>query len=186
MSQVPACRIRPCAPGDEQALALVGSATFLEALAGLLRGADILEHCERRHSVEVYHTWLTDPHTQIWLAEAEQGEAPVGYLVLGHAELPLADLQPHEVEIKRVYVLHRFQGRGLGRQLMTIARDRALELGHKRLLLGVKKDNYAALAFYAALGYQVIGSRSFRVGFTDCEDLILALQLSGTARAACR
>jgi len=40
--------LRRCVPGDEEALALVGAATFLETFAGLLAGPDILAHC-REH-----------------------------------------------------------------------------------------------------------------------------------------
>ena len=49
-----AITIRPCGKGDEQALALVGQATFLEAFAGILDGADVIAHCQRQHHVELY------------------------------------------------------------------------------------------------------------------------------------
>src|SRR5208283_4651286 len=113
----------------------------------------------------------------IWIAEAEQGGAPVGYLVLSAPDLPLPDLDPRDREIKRIYVLHRFQGTGLGRRLMESARRHAFEQRAQRLLLGVYARNLAALAFYARLGYTTVGHRIFHVGAHDYEDLILALPL---------
>jgi len=183
----PDCLIRACAPGDEPALALVGQATFLETFAGVLRGSDISAHCQRAHHPQVYRTWLQAASLQAgsacaWLAETAQGAAPVGYLVLAAADLPaVADIGPDDLEIKRVYLLHRFQRMGLGRRLMDTARVHARRRGGRRLLLGVYSRNSEAIAFYRTLGYDTVGTRTFRVGDTDCQDLILALPL--TARA---
>ncbi|HTW75972.1 MAG TPA: GNAT family N-acetyltransferase [Steroidobacteraceae bacterium] len=173
----PACSIRPCAPGDEAALALLGQASFLEAFAGTLRGSDILRHCERMHAPQVYRDWLRDPAMHLWIAEVTQGAAPVGYCVLAPADLPLPDLGEADAEVKRVYLLHRFQGLGLGRRLMDTAREQARALGRRRLLLGVYGQNHAAIGFYESLGYRPVGTRVFRVGESDCQDLILALAL---------
>ena len=177
----PRCIIRACTPGDEAALALLGQASFLEAFAGTLRGADILSHCARRHAPEVYRDWLANPHIDAWLAQAEHGGAPVGYLVMSppdRADLPLPDLGAHDAEIKRIYLLHRFQGLGLGAALMQVARTRALERGAHRLVLGVYAGNHAAIAFYRAQGFQPAGRRTFRVGESDCEDLIMVCALA--------
>jgi len=176
-STAPPVRIRPAVADDADALALVGQATFLEAYAGTLPGEDIRQHCAREHSAARYHAWLLDQATRIWIAEAEPGGAPVGYLVLGVPDLPLSDLGPRDREIKRIYVLHRFQGTGLGRRLMDQARELASAEGAPRLLLGVYSRNLAALAFYEKLGYGAVGRRLFHVGRHDYEDLIVALPL---------
>jgi ribosomal protein S18 acetylase RimI-like enzyme len=176
-STAPLVRIRPAAPGDAGGLALVGRATFLEAYAGTLPWVDIAQHCERAHSPEHYGAWLLEPAIRIWIAEAEPGGAPVGYLVLGAPDLPLPELDPRDREIKRVYVLHRFQGTGLGRRLMDLARAHASGERAPRLLLGVYSRNLAAIAFYQRLGYTTVGTRSFHVGAHDYHDLILALPL---------
>jgi ribosomal protein S18 acetylase RimI-like enzyme len=176
----PACLIRPCVPADEAALALLGQASFLEAFAGTLRSADIIEHCAHKHSREIYRSWLHDASSDIWLVQAEQGGAAVGYLVMSPpsaVDLPLADLDERDAEIRRIYLLHRFQGVGLGAALMQAARARARQRGAQRLVLGVYAGNRAAIAFYEAQGFRVVGRRTFRVGITDCEDLILALVL---------
>jgi diamine N-acetyltransferase len=39
---------------DAAALSLLGQATFLEAFAGILNGPDILAHCAKAHSADVY------------------------------------------------------------------------------------------------------------------------------------
>lgn len=170
-------KIRRCGPGDEQALALVGSAAFLEAFAGVISGRDIIGHCQRQHSEDKYEGWLRDPKSAVWIAEVDPGRAPVGYLVLTVPDLPVADLGPGDLEVKRIYLLHRFQGSGIGARLMDAARTHAVSQGARRLLLGVYRDNTAAIGFYERLGYQRIGTRTFKVGENTYNDIVLALDL---------
>lgn len=169
--------LRRCVPGDEVMLSLVGQAAFLEAFAGVLPGADIRAHCEKQHGAEKYATYLRDGRTAVWIAEVEPGNAPVGYLVLTTPELPLTDITADDWEVKRVYLLHRFQGGGLGARLMHTAREHALGLRARRLLLGVYARNAAAIGFYERLGYRRIGTRQFQVGQNVYDDLILGLDL---------
>src|SRR3982751_1563722 len=97
--------IREATLDDAASLALVGAATFLEAFAGTLDGADIVAHCQSQHALDVYRGYLTRPSARVWLAEAVPGGAPVGYLLLDVAALPVADPRPDDLEIKRVYLL---------------------------------------------------------------------------------
>jgi ribosomal protein S18 acetylase RimI-like enzyme len=169
--------IRRCGPGDEIALSIVGQASFLDTFAGILSGQDIIGHCVKQHSSEKYAGWLRDSGSAVWIAEVEPGQAPVGYLVLTKPDLPLADVSPDDAEIKRVYLLSRFRGAGLGRRLMQEAEIHARERGVRRLLLGVYDGNDAAISFYERLGYKRAGERSFTVGDNTYHDFILALTL---------
>ena len=170
--------VRVCGQGDDQALALIGKATFLEAFAGVLSGEDILLHCATKHAPDIYKTWLADPRARTWLAEIEPGNAPVGYLVVAPADLPLPDLSRDDVEVKRIYVLHRFQGSGVGMRLMKEAVTFAARAGSRRLLLGVYKKNDRAIAFYERFGFTRVGTRRFRVGHNDYDDLILGFDIA--------
>ncbi len=172
-----AISLRPCVKGDELALALVGQATFLEAFAGILDGADVIAHCQRQHDAQLYRDWLALPAMRLWLAEATPGGAPVGYLVLSPASLPVSDPRPDDLEIKRIYLLHRFQGQRVGQRLMQAALAQARASGAGRVLLGVYAENRDALAFYARCGFAQLGRRTFRVGRTDYQDVILGIGL---------
>jgi ribosomal protein S18 acetylase RimI-like enzyme len=169
---VAAMRVRRAQPTDAARLSLLGRATFLESYAHLLPVEDILDHAETQHAPERYAAWLADPACQGWLAEAPGG-APVGYLLATPPDLPLPDLGPGDLEIRRIYVLYRFQGQGLGRWLMEQALTAAADAGDRRVLLGVYSRNEQALAFYARLGFTQVGTREFRVGTHDYHDYIL-------------
>jgi GNAT superfamily N-acetyltransferase len=165
-------------PGDEAALSLLGQATFLESFAGVLDGADIIAHCARQHSAELYRGWLGDPAMRLWLTEMQPGGAPVAYLALAPSTLQVEAPRADDLEIKRIYLLHRFHGQRIGHALMQRALEYAQLGGASRVLLGVYAQNHGALAFYRRCGFSALGTRTFRVGERDYDDLILGLELT--------
>ncbi|HUY81537.1 MAG TPA: GNAT family N-acetyltransferase [Acidobacteriaceae bacterium] len=166
--------LRECGPGDAERLALVGAASFLEAFAGFLNGEDILAHCRKQHSAEKYRAMLADADTRVVAAEVK-GSA-VGYAVVCPPDLP-APVTAEDMELKRIYVLHRFQGSGMGAALMEWSEATARKLGKRRLLLGVNDANDTAVAFYLRHGFEHAGTRRFQVGNMLCSDFILAKRL---------
>lgn len=169
--------IRPCGPQDAEALALVSRATFLESYADVLPAADILAHCEIQNRPELYRDWLSTPGWRAWLAERADTRAPLGFALSCPPDLPLPT-GPGDVELKRIYLLHRFQGVGGGAALLAAAETAARADGFDRLLLGVYSKNAQALGFYARQGFTQAGVRTFRVGANDYDDLVLAKPLS--------
>lgn len=165
--------LRACGPGSEEKLALVGAASFLEAFAGFLPGEDVLAHCRNQHSAAKYAAMLADPATHACLAEAK--DAPVGYAVVCPPDLPVP-VGPDDFELKRIYLLHRFQGSGIGAALMQWSVEKARLLGKRRLLLGVNAENNA-IAFYRRQGFEDAGTRKFQVGNMLCDDLIMARKI---------
>ena len=166
-------RVRPAGPDDAETLALVGAATFLESFAGVVDGAGIVAHCARQHSAGTYRAYF-GRGARAWLAEVEPGGAPVGYALLCSPELEQA--RAGDIELKRVYLLSRFQGSGIAAALMDAAV--AASAGHDRLLLGVKDDNHRALSFYCKHGFETIGTRRFDVGGNAYDDFVLARALA--------
>lgn len=162
--------------GDEDALSLVGQATFLETFAGVLDGAAITEHCRKAHSPMQYLHWLGDARSAVWLARATPGRAPVGYAVVTAPDLPGADVS-RDLELKRIYLLGRYQGGGLGKRLLGQAIEHAGGAGAARLLLGVYAANHSAIAFYAKQGFTHLADRQFVVGGTAYDDHVMSLAL---------
>jgi ribosomal protein S18 acetylase RimI-like enzyme len=173
MSESTAFTLRRCAAGDDARLQLVGGASFLEAFADILNGDDILAHFHKNHSLESYAKYLAMPTGRIAIAEVPPGAGPVGYIVCCEPDLPV-DLTAEDYELRRIYLLHRFQGLGIGKALMDQAIAYARELGRRRLLLGVYGKNHAAIRFYEKAGFRQIGERYFTVGATTHHDAVMA------------
>jgi diamine N-acetyltransferase len=168
--------LRRAGEGDGPACALVAAATFLEAFAGILDGADILAHLARHSSTAAFDGWMADPASTVTIAEAACGSAPIGYAVLTTPDLPV-DVQPGDIELKRIYTLAPWHGRGLGPALMAQAFIDARAQACGRMLLGVYGRNKRAQRFYEKQGFAVIGTRRFLVGSTWHDDLVFARTL---------
>ncbi len=168
--------IRRCGVEDAAVLALLGGATFLDAFSGMLPGRSIVEHCRVNHSAEAYAKYLSKPECRVWMAETVVEEGPVGYAMLTAPDLPV-EVSGEDTELKRIYVLSRFHGSGTGKRLMEEAIAGARGMGKKRLLLGVHEGNERALGFYERAGFEVVGKRTFQMGFSVFEDLVLGLGL---------
>jgi len=168
--------ITACGPGDEDALALVSRATFLQTYADTVPAADILAHCDRENSPERYAAWLRSPDYRFWAARASGTGAAVGFAMMCPPDLPVPT-GPEDVELKRLYLLHRFHGGGAGWRLIQAVIDAARAAGKSRLLVGVYASNPDAIAFYARQGFTPAGVRQFRVGDNDYDDLVFALEL---------
>jgi len=168
--------IRTCGPGDAAALALVGQATFLETYATVLPAADIMVHCRHEHGEARYAGWLGKPGYDFWGAEVAGLGGLVGYVMLCAPDLPVPTGEG-DLEIKRIYLLSKFQGGGVGARLMGVASEAARAAGAKRLWLGVYGANASAIAFYARQGFTQAGVRKFQVGANTYDDLVLARNL---------
>lgn len=169
--------IRTAGLEDAPRLALVGSATFLETFAGILAGDAIVDHCAKAHTAEAYEQALRSG-SLAWLAEVEPEAGPIGFALLGQPDLPGASQDGSDLELKRIYLLSKFQGQGIGAALMQEAAASARHKGARRLLLGVYANNTRAQQFYRKVGFSFLTSRRFRVGLNEYDDRVLALPLT--------
>lgn len=167
--------IRAAGHLDLERLSLVGRATFLETYAETVDGEDVLRYCEEGHSAAAYAALLREPGARAWLAETVAVRAPVGYVLVTRARLP--GTTADDVEVRRLYVLHPYHGRRLGRELLQRAIDAARLAGAARLVLGVYSVNGQALAFYERMGFERIGSYQFHIGERAYDDYVVALRL---------
>jgi diamine N-acetyltransferase len=165
--------IRPATAADAPALALVGQSTFLETYSTVLPASDILAHCTHEHGQARYEAWFGQPDYSFWVAEIAATGVAVGYAMLSPPDLPVP-LEPGDLEIKRIYLLSRFQGGGVGARLMAAALEAARAAGARRVLLGVYGENASAKSFYARQGFTQAGVRKFQVGANTYDDLVLA------------
>jgi ribosomal protein S18 acetylase RimI-like enzyme len=172
----PEISIRRACAGDEEALAIVGQATFLETFSAILDGGAIVAHCRVAHSAAQYRHWLEDPQSAVWVAEVIPGKAPIGYSVVAPPNLPLADAS-RDLELKRIYLLGRYQRTGTGKALLAEAVAHATSASAARLLLGVYAGNDSAIAFYRRQGFVRLTDRKFEVGNRAYDDHVMSLTL---------
>jgi GNAT superfamily N-acetyltransferase len=98
----------------------------------------------------------------------------VGTLVVNDWQNPEYSEVPWTIDAARVAVVHRLmiapthQGKGLARELMRFAEERARSLGCGVVRLDAFSKNPRALRLYRSLGYHDAGSVTFRKGVFRC------------------
>jgi GNAT superfamily N-acetyltransferase len=99
---------------------------------------------------------LADPGVEYYIAF--QNEAPVGYLkLLLNAALPGYETF-NAIEVERIYLHRQVTGKGIGKQLMNLAMQKALQLKKDMVFLKAMDSSTAAIAFYKKEGYSICGS----------------------------
>jgi GNAT superfamily N-acetyltransferase len=167
--------IRRAGPEDAAALAMVGAATFLESYAHFIPIADMLAHVADKNSPEAYRAFADDPACALWIAEMRETRTPVGFALLTPPDLPI-EVDEGDIELRRIYLLSKWQGGGLGRRLIEATIEHARALGRRRLLIGVYSGNDGAIGFYRRMGCEPVGTRRFQVGEALFDDLILGMK----------
>lgn len=163
--------LRRGADGDAGALARIGRETFAASFADLYEPADLAAFLAAAYAPEKMAAELADPATAVWLAEA--GGEVVGYAVAGPASLPHPAVTDRCGELKRIYVLPRTQGAGLGSRLMDEALAWLERGGPRALWIGVWSGNRGARRLYERLGFAKVGEYYFKVGEALDREFIL-------------
>lgn len=88
---------------------------------------------------------------------AEKGGALAGF---AHGGAPADPAYGDLGEVKYLYVATAFARQGIGRALLATLAGRLADLGYRGIGLGVVVGNDPALAFYRALGGEVVGRYS--------------------------
>ena len=66
--------------------------------------------------------------------------------------------------LSKVYVLHNFRGKKIGKKAMTFVENKTKELGLSKIHLGVNKYNTTAIKAYEKLGFKNIGPSVTDIG----------------------
>ena len=149
--------IRRATIEDAPELSLLGRKTFDETYTNELKiNADpqrIEEYVEKEHSVQAYCDTINDPLQSVWLVFDNTGnkKQPIAYAVATQFNLlPDYSSDPNDYGIKRIYVRRDYQGKQIGRQLITeiITWFKTVHPQPNRILLKVYWQNFNAMHFY--------------------------------------
>ena len=144
---------------------------------------DTFAHMYRSEDLDAF---LADFSPQAWLAEyrdpryafriAENEGGAVAFVKLGPLTVPVEPAGP-ALELRQIYVLRPWQGKGIAEKLMEWALAEARARGVAELYLTVLTGNDRARAFYHRYGFADVGPYAFMVGSHADEDIIMRLAL---------
>ena len=168
--------IRRATIDDAASLAALGRRTFLDTFGADNSQDDLAAFLDGAYAESIQREELAASHLTYFLAEAEG--APVGFALLRHDKSPMFLDDPTAIELQRLYVDRAWHGTGLAQSLMAICLEDAVARGASSLFLGVWERNSRALRFYAAQGFDVVGSQVFMLGSDAQTDLVMRKRLA--------
>lgn len=141
--EVPGFGVRPCGPTDYRALAQVNNAAFPTG-----------ERVGRANAAG-YQRFVEDSGARLWVAEGAPAGPVVGLCEVREVEAALGGRAVRTGHIGSLAVLPAYQGRGLGRWLLSCGAGVCRENGWPSVELNVDRDNQSALHLYESAGFRL-------------------------------
>jgi ribosomal protein S18 acetylase RimI-like enzyme len=168
------------AEADLPDLADVAARTFPLACPPSVTPENIVAFVDENLSEAKFRDYLTDPDRSVLVAR--DGGRIVGYVMLIRGTPDDDDVQQAvtlrpAIELSKMYVLSDSHGAGVSAAMMAAALRHAIGLGAKCVWLGVNQHNQRAQRFYAKHGFNINGTKTFRLGAGIENDYVMVRPL---------
>jgi len=138
--------------------------TWHDAYGGFIAAVDLDGYLDDHYSIEMLGGLFRSPRVRGYIARVD-GE-PAGLMRTEHDE------EKKRLHVSSLYVRPRYQGVGIGGQLLELAEREARERGADSLWLGVMVKNTRALEWYRRVGFSFIEEAPFVMGSSSADHLI--------------
>lgn len=125
---------------------------------------DLFIHLENYYSLEKLYELFNNPDAFCYSVETDKQ-------VIGWMKL-FDDKYDGNFYLSSLYILKDYQGLGIGKELMSAADKKALELNHSRIWVGVMGKNINTLIWYKKLGFDFVKEGPFKMGGTEVNHFI--------------
>ena len=147
---------------DTGLLSVLAAATFYEAYFEQDDPHDL-----SRYIIESFQTGriedeMADPNVTFLIAY--QGGHAIGYAKLDAGTSHESITAERTIELKRIYILERVWGKGVGQILLKQCENVARESGYESIWLGVWQQNARGQSFYQKHGFVKRGTLEFPYG----------------------
>lgn len=161
---------------DLKELQCVSRTTFKESFGEQNTREDMEKYLREKFNEAQLLLELDNPDSAFYLATLEGNV--VGYLKLNTGKAQTELMDESGLEIERIYVLNKFIGKGIGKQLFNRAFDIARQKKSHFIWLGVWEKNERALTFYHKIGFVEFDKHIFVLGDDHQTDILMKLELS--------
>ena len=165
--------IRRAVLKDAPLLAEISRETFYDTFTGTCTEPDMQLFLEEYFNLAQVQTELSNSDDHYFFAEVNG--KPAGYIrfMEDYRNLPLVK-QWKALELKRLYVIKEYHGKGIAQKLMGFFISFAQQNKYELVWLGVWEHNVRAQKFYAKYGFVNSGhTHDFPIGNTPQTDIWL-------------
>jgi len=158
---------------DVPALSFIAKKTFYDTFTGTCTEDDMIDFLEKFYNENTLAKEVADSEMEYFFAELE-GEI-IGYILFSNGSEDFDEIKASEaLELKRLYVLEAFHGKGIAQQMMQFFLDNALSLSYVNVFLGVWEHNLRAQKFYGKYGFlKTAHTHDFPIGNTPQTDVYM-------------
>jgi ribosomal protein S18 acetylase RimI-like enzyme len=149
--------------------------TFIETFAQFNSKENMEKYLYESLSFEQLKLELENEFSDFYFAYNDS--EVIGYLKINRGEAQTEKKEDNSLEIERIYVLEKFQGRRVGQMLFQKAVEIAQSHQMDFIWLGVWEKNEKAIQFYLKNGFEVFDKHIFKLGVDLQTDLLMRLKL---------
>lgn len=166
---------RPAKLSEVLQISLVLKQVYLETYG--IEGVSKLfaDFITEQFSIEKITREIQSKKHDFWVATCN--ENPIGVLKVDYKKA----CPEHDIiapEINKIYLMHRFFKKGIGKRLMAEAEKSLLDKGHNKIWLQVWAKNDDAIEFYKKIGWDVIGKVWFWIEENKYPNFVLTKNLN--------
>ena len=160
---------------DVDLLIMLGKRCFYEAFNEVTAPEDMEAYITSTFQKPEIENQLIDDRSLIYIAEI--GSDPAGYAYSYPAITPDCIKDNAAIQLVRLYLRKRYNGRGVGDALMQTSIEGSRSRGYLTVWLSSWELNDRANAFYRKWGFKVVGRQKFTVGSDIQNDYILSRKI---------
>jgi diamine N-acetyltransferase len=162
--------IRRVTVADTAPLSAISKQTFYDTFTGTCTEIDMQEFLENYFNEQQVKKELNDPNDFYFFAE--MNGKPVGYIRFMEEYTNFTLMKKWKaLELKRIYVVKEYQGKGVAQKLMDVVINFATKEKYEVIWLGVWEHNVRAQKFYEKYGFVNSGhTHAFPIGTTPQTD----------------
>lgn len=153
----------------------ISSTTFKETFSSDNSKENMRQYIETHFTTNQLLTEINNQSSRFYLVY--DNTAIVAYLKLNFGSAQTEKPLENSMEIERIYVKKRAQGKQIGQQLL----EKAVEIGRNKhytfIWLGVWEHNKKAISFYEKNGFRVFDRHVFILGEDQQTDLLMKYNL---------
>lgn len=164
--------IRQASLEDAKLISVLASATFYEAYFEQDESANLASYIQDAFDLEVVRSEITDAKSTFFVLLLNGMAVGYARLIAG-STLDCIRSTSSVIELKRIYLIERMWGTGLGKLLLEHCLNYAADRGFDALWLGVWDENVRAQSFYQKFGFREVGTIAFPYGDVVGTNLVL-------------
>jgi ribosomal protein S18 acetylase RimI-like enzyme len=155
---------------DAALLSVIAKQTFFDTFTGTCTEEDMQQFLEQYFNENQLRTELENDSDFCFFIKVEGQYAGYIRFMEDYSSFELVR-KWKALELKRIYVLKEFKGKGIAQRLMQLVMDYAMANHYEVLWLGVWEHNERAQSFYRKYGFEDSGhTHDFPIGNTPQTD----------------